>query len=309
MTRALLLLAIPSIVLCLGSALPSTSSDQLTPIRLTGETKCLVGEERTSGVSSRIRLKNQSRSDENAATRSSSTNSNISVEPSLDPSRVATSSQSKSVPPPIPSPNPSLTPREQLPPDERERTFDEVIKGARLVDADGDGISNGEDNCPAIANADQKDTDGNGIGDACQEQASTDQGGKTTIRASVVAYDLGVEQGDGSCRQTAIARREKPAKRDESDRYFILRHQSSCLKLIPEESLKVDRQRSFKLKRDIKCDQTLEELQYFITLSPTGTVTKSPRLKTVRGWEEIQIPAAKKLPCYILTSSFEAFQR
>ena len=49
-------------------------------------------------------------------------------------------------------------------------TFDEVIKAAKLIDADGDGIPNGEDNCPSIANVDQKDTDGNGIGDACEHQ-------------------------------------------------------------------------------------------------------------------------------------------
>ncbi|HEX2270786.1 MAG TPA: thrombospondin type 3 repeat-containing protein, partial [Pyrinomonadaceae bacterium] len=79
-------------------------------------------------------------------------------------------SQSQNVPRPNPSPSPSPTPREQARPDQRERTFDEVIKGARLVDTDGDGISNAEDNCPACANANQKDTDGNGIGDACQLQ-------------------------------------------------------------------------------------------------------------------------------------------
>jgi len=34
-------------------------------------------------------------------------------------------------------------------------------------DADGDGIPNATDNCPNVANPDQKDGDGNGIGDAC----------------------------------------------------------------------------------------------------------------------------------------------
>ncbi|MCW5891156.1 MAG: thrombospondin type 3 repeat-containing protein [bacterium] len=34
-------------------------------------------------------------------------------------------------------------------------------------DADGDGVPNGEDNCPLVANPDQADSDGNGIGDAC----------------------------------------------------------------------------------------------------------------------------------------------
>ena len=36
-------------------------------------------------------------------------------------------------------------------------------------DDDGDGVLNGVDNCPTTANADQKDSDGNGIGDACQD--------------------------------------------------------------------------------------------------------------------------------------------
>ncbi|CAL2102295.1 conserved protein of unknown function [Tenacibaculum sp. 190130A14a] len=36
-------------------------------------------------------------------------------------------------------------------------------------DIDGDGVLNGVDNCVSTANADQKDTDGNGVGDACQD--------------------------------------------------------------------------------------------------------------------------------------------
>lgn len=34
-------------------------------------------------------------------------------------------------------------------------------------DTDNDGLPNGIDNCPNTANADQADTDGNGVGDAC----------------------------------------------------------------------------------------------------------------------------------------------
>lgn len=35
------------------------------------------------------------------------------------------------------------------------------------LDADGDGIADSVDNCPGLANPDQRDSDGNGIGDLC----------------------------------------------------------------------------------------------------------------------------------------------
>jgi pimeloyl-ACP methyl ester carboxylesterase len=36
------------------------------------------------------------------------------------------------------------------------------------IDTDGDGIIDGEDNCPSVANPDQADSDGDGVGDACE---------------------------------------------------------------------------------------------------------------------------------------------
>ncbi len=37
-----------------------------------------------------------------------------------------------------------------------------------LADTDGDGVADGLDNCPLVSNSDQADADGNGIGDACE---------------------------------------------------------------------------------------------------------------------------------------------
>ena len=43
-----------------------------------------------------------------------------------------------------------------------------VLNGTIPIDRDGDGIEDAADNCPDTANADQADTDADGIGDACE---------------------------------------------------------------------------------------------------------------------------------------------
>jgi len=54
------------------------------------------------------------------------------------------------------------------------------------LDTDKDGVIDSLDNCPNIANADQKDTDGDEIGDVCDPTDDTDTGGKTVPTINTV---------------------------------------------------------------------------------------------------------------------------
>jgi hypothetical protein len=50
-----------------------------------------------------------------------------------------------------------------------EVSLDDILFAEILpsIDTDGDGIIDGEDNCPTVYNPDQADSNGNGVGDAC----------------------------------------------------------------------------------------------------------------------------------------------
>eukprot|EP00500_Bicosoecida_sp_ms1_P003416 CAMPEP_0203807406 /NCGR_PEP_ID=MMETSP0115-20131106/1046_1 /ASSEMBLY_ACC=CAM_ASM_000227 /TAXON_ID=33651 /ORGANISM="Bicosoecid sp, Strain ms1" /LENGTH=319 /DNA_ID=CAMNT_0050716085 /DNA_START=93 /DNA_END=1052 /DNA_ORIENTATION=+ len=56
-----------------------------------------------------------------------------------------------------------------------------------LADDDDDGVPNSSDNCPAVANADQRDSDGDGTGDMCQTACAAPPAGADTSGA--VVYD------------------------------------------------------------------------------------------------------------------------
>jgi probable HAF family extracellular repeat protein len=57
---------------------------------------------------------------------------------------------------------------------EDEPTGPEGLIAAQSVDFDGDGITNFPDNCPAVANPGQVDSNGNGVGDACDTSTPAD---------------------------------------------------------------------------------------------------------------------------------------
>lgn len=65
-------------------------------------------------------------------------------------------------------------------------------------DDDSDGVLNGVDNCPAVSNADQKDTDGDGLGDVCDDDSDGDGVVNTTDNCPLAANaDQTDADGDG----------------------------------------------------------------------------------------------------------------
>jgi hypothetical protein len=61
---------------------------------------------------------------------------------------------------------------------------------ARLRDTDKDGIADNRDNCPKTYNPDQKDSNNNGIGDACETQTTTTNTSTVSTTSWVVFLDF-----------------------------------------------------------------------------------------------------------------------
>ena len=64
------------------------------------------------------------------------------------------------------------------------------------VDTDGDTIPDSADNCPAVANADQTDTDGDGLGDPCDTDDDADGVPDSTDSCTLIP-NPGQEDSDG----------------------------------------------------------------------------------------------------------------
>jgi hypothetical protein len=63
-----------------------------------------------------------------------------------------------------------------------------MCTGFNPNDSDGDTVPNSMDNCPTVANTDQKDTDMDGKGDACDACPATANPGPLSCPATI--YDI-----------------------------------------------------------------------------------------------------------------------
>jgi hypothetical protein len=64
--------------------------------------------------------------------------------------------------------------------------FAQTVECGDLSDDDGDGVTDGKDNCPAAKNADQKDTDKDGKGDVCDDDDDGDGVDDTTDNCALI---------------------------------------------------------------------------------------------------------------------------
>jgi len=66
----------------------------------------------------------------------------------------------------------------------------EYVQTGGSSDTDGDGVVDGEDNCPSVANADQADSNNNGVGDACEAPVLSSVSPNTVTRNTTSSLTL-----------------------------------------------------------------------------------------------------------------------
>jgi Thrombospondin type 3 repeat len=74
-----------------------------------------------------------------------------------------------------------------------------VVDGEPILDQDNDGVLDTADNCPTVANASQTDTDGDGLGDACDPDDDNDGVADVSDNCPLVPNaDQADRDGDGT---------------------------------------------------------------------------------------------------------------
>ena len=102
-------------------------------------------------------------------------------------------------------------------PDQKDTNHNGIGDACETVpdfDTDQDGIKDSQDNCPSIKNPDQKDIDGDGIGDSCDEDSSTST--DTPPQTNCLAYGVSTIKGSTNVQLAAWLNRQ-----DLDDKRFI----------------------------------------------------------------------------------------
>jgi Ca2+-binding RTX toxin-like protein len=83
-------------------------------------------------------------------------------------------------------------------PNQADSNLDGIGDACQMADQDEDGIEDASDNCPTIYNPEQTDTNGDGVGDACSNLSpEVETGGATAVKATTATIE-GTVDPEGS---------------------------------------------------------------------------------------------------------------